>query len=96
MFNLLNTLFSKLYFYLDEITHGFDDQGQQFDKSGNLIDWWTDEAKQRFTKGAQCFIDQYGSIIDPGTKKNVIICMVVCSKYVTQIYFPVEWHKYSW
>ena len=54
-----------------EITHGFDDQGQQFDKSGNLIDWWSESTKIAFTKGAQCFIDQYGSIVDPDTSKSV-------------------------
>ncbi|KAI2799808.1 NEDD8 protease nep2 [Blomia tropicalis] len=54
-----------------EITHGFDDQGQQFDKKGNLINWWTDETKLRFTSGAKCFIDQYGSIVDSIAKKNL-------------------------
>ena len=54
-----------------EISHGFDDQGKQFDKSGNLVDWWTDETKKRFTKGAKCFIEQYGSIVDPTANKNV-------------------------
>jgi len=54
-----------------EIIHGFDDQGQQFDKSGNLVDWWTDETKKQFTKGSKCFIDQYGSIVDPDTGKNL-------------------------
>src|SRR5699024_6809855 len=59
-----------------EITHGFDDQGQQFDKSGNLVDWWTDETKKRFTEGAQCFIKQYGAIVDSETSQNV--CPYCC------------------
>jgi len=54
-----------------EITHGFDDQGRQFDKSGNLVDWWTQETLKGFTNGAKCYIDQYGSIVDPDTSKNV-------------------------
>ncbi|MBR1712916.1 MAG: M13 family metallopeptidase [Alloprevotella sp.] len=33
-----------------EMTHGFDDQGAQFDKDGNLRNWWTDEDKARFTE----------------------------------------------
>ncbi|XP_065163092.1 neprilysin-2-like isoform X3 [Atheta coriaria] len=43
-----------------EITHGFDDQGRQFDKDGNLVDWWAPETQQAFVKKAQCIIDQYG------------------------------------
>ena len=30
-----------------EITHGFDDQGRQFDQDGNLVDWWQPETKKR-------------------------------------------------
>ncbi|KAK6639892.1 hypothetical protein RUM43_008167 [Polyplax serrata] len=44
-----------------EITHGFDDQGRQFDKNGNLIDWWAKETEQKFIERAQCIIDQYGN-----------------------------------
>ena len=31
-----------------EMTHGFDDQGRQYDKDGNLKDWWTEEDAKRF------------------------------------------------
>ena len=34
-----------------EITHGFDDQGRQFDEEGNLVDWWHPETKQRYFRG---------------------------------------------
>jgi hypothetical protein len=44
-----------------ELTHGFDDQGRQFDAAGNLRDWWTEEDAKAFEKRAQCFVDQYGS-----------------------------------
>ena len=44
-----------------EITHGFDDQGRQFDKNGNLIDWWKQETKEKFLSKAQCIIQQYGN-----------------------------------
>jgi putative endopeptidase len=42
-----------------EITHGFDDEGRQFDASGNLKDWWTDEDAARFQKRAQVMVDQF-------------------------------------
>ena len=44
-----------------ETTHGFDDQGRQFDKNGNLIDWWKQETKEKFLSKAQCIIQQYGN-----------------------------------
>lgn len=44
-----------------EITHGFDDQGRQFDKSGNLVDWWAEETKKRYLEKASCIIRQYGN-----------------------------------
>jgi len=44
-----------------ELTHGFDDQGRQFDSRGNLKDWWTAEDAKAFTDRAQCFVDQYSS-----------------------------------
>ncbi len=49
-----------------ELTHGFDDQGRQFDAQGNLKDWWTKEDADQFTKRAQCIVDQYGqyTVID--------------------------------
>ena len=42
-----------------EMTHGFDDQGRQYDKDGNLKDWWTKEDAEKFTKRVQVMIDQY-------------------------------------
>jgi putative endopeptidase len=44
-----------------EITHGFDDQGRQYDKDGNLKDWWSKEDAKKFEARAQCVVDQYGS-----------------------------------
>lgn len=44
-----------------EITHGFDDQGRQFNKEGNLVDWWESETKKRYLKRAECIIHQYGN-----------------------------------
>jgi putative endopeptidase len=42
-----------------ELTHGFDDQGSQFDAKGNLSDWWTAQDKKEFEKRTQCVADQY-------------------------------------
>jgi endothelin-converting enzyme/putative endopeptidase len=49
-----------------ELTHGFDDQGRQFDSKGNLRDWWTKEDGAEFEKRAQCIVDQYAqyTIVD--------------------------------
>jgi putative endopeptidase len=42
-----------------EMTHGFDDQGRQYDKNGDLKDWWTKEDAAKFNKKVQLVIDQY-------------------------------------
>src|SRR5579884_464288 len=49
-----------------ELTHGFDDEGRQFDAHGNLKDWWTKDDAEQFTKRAQCVVDQYAqyTIVD--------------------------------
>ena len=54
-----------------EMTHGFDDQGCQFDKDGNMLNWWTEEDKKRFderTKVMQDFFD--GIEVAPGVHAN--------------------------
>ncbi|CAN8016248.1 unnamed protein product [Ixodes persulcatus] len=45
-----------------EITHGFDDGGDQFDADGQLRDWWTEKAQAEFLKRAECFIEQYSNV----------------------------------
>ena len=49
-----------------EMTHGFDDQGRQYDKDGNLQDWWTADDAEKFNKKAQVVVDQYNqfSVLD--------------------------------
>ncbi len=42
-----------------ELTHGFDDEGRQYDAQGNLRDWWQPQDAAEFTARAQCIIDQY-------------------------------------
>ena len=46
-----------------EMTHGFDDQGRQFDKDGNLKDWWTAEDTEAFNKLADQLVAQFDEII---------------------------------
>lgn len=54
-----------------EMTHGFDDQGRQFDKSGNLNNWWTEEDSEKFNKLADILVEQFNSIeILPGKFAN--------------------------
>jgi membrane metallo-endopeptidase-like protein 1 len=42
-----------------EITHGFDDKGRQFDKDGNMMQWWNNATIRAFRERTQCIIDQY-------------------------------------
>ena len=42
-----------------EIGHGFDDQGSQYDGEGNLVDWWTEDDRARFSERADKLIAQY-------------------------------------
>lgn len=44
-----------------ELTHAFDDRGAQFDKDGNVKNWWTDEDYEKFKAKTQLVIDQYSS-----------------------------------
>jgi putative endopeptidase len=46
-----------------ELTHGFDDEGSQFDAHGNLKDWWTKKDREQFDKRTQCVDDQYSSYV---------------------------------
>jgi endothelin-converting enzyme/putative endopeptidase len=42
-----------------ELTHGFDDQGAEFDAKGNLHDWWTPEDKKQFEEKTDCIANEY-------------------------------------
>jgi len=46
-----------------ELTHGFDDEGSQFDADGNLRDWWTAKDKEQFTKLEDCFVKEYDGFV---------------------------------
>lgn len=46
-----------------ELTHGFDDQGSQFDAQGNLRNWWTPEDEKQFNSLEQCFVNEYDGFV---------------------------------
>ena len=45
-----------------EMTHGFDDQGRQFDKDGNLADWWTEQDAEAFSAKTEILAEQFDKI----------------------------------
>ena len=54
-----------------EMTHGFDDQGRNYDKDGNLADWWTEKDAATFKEKAQLIVDHFNSIeVAPGVFGN--------------------------
>jgi len=46
-----------------ELTHGFDDEGSQFDAKGNLKNWWTKEDREKFDTRTKCVQDQYAGYV---------------------------------
>lgn len=65
-----------------EITHGFDDQGRQFDEHGNLVDWWKTQTKDQFLNRSKCIIDQYSNFTD-----SVLNMTVRCERITKQFFF---------
>jgi putative endopeptidase len=55
-----------------EMTHGFDDQGRQFDGTGNLRDWWTPEDATKYKSAAQLVVDQFNgyTVVDADSHVN--------------------------
>ncbi|WP_158615421.1 M13 family metallopeptidase [Acidipila sp. EB88] len=53
-----------------ELTHGFDDEGRQFDGQGNLRDWWRKDDAKQFAERAECVVNEYDGFVavaEPGT-----------------------------
>src|SRR5467141_4383329 len=46
-----------------ELTHGFDDEGSQFDAKGNLKNWWKEEDRKKFDERTKCVSDQYSQYV---------------------------------
>ena len=57
-------------FFGHEITHGFDDQGSQYDEKGNLKNWWTAEDLKKFKAKTQLIVDQYNKFSILGKNVN--------------------------
>lgn len=54
-----------------EMTHGFDDQGRQFDNNGNLVNWWKDEDADKFNALAEKLVEQFNKVeVAPGVFAN--------------------------
>ena len=53
-----------------EITHGFDNQGREFDADGNMRFWWTKFALGNFEEKTKCFIKQYSAFALDGQHEN--------------------------
>jgi endothelin-converting enzyme/putative endopeptidase len=54
-----------------ELTHGFDDEGRQFDAHGNLRDWWTPADAKEFESRTACVVKEYSSFsVAPGANVN--------------------------
>ena len=62
-----------------EITHGFDDNGRQYDKEGNRVLWWTPETIDQFNQRKKCIVDQYSNYLLDQINHTVIM-----------IFFPIE------
>ncbi|KHJ98326.1 peptidase family M13 [Oesophagostomum dentatum] len=54
-----------------EITHGFDDQGSQYDKDGNLHNWWSARSLESFDERRRCIVEQYGNYTVPKINMKV-------------------------
>lgn len=62
-----------------EVTHGFDDQGSQFDKNGNLLNWWEQETSETYSQKTRCIVDQYGNQTVKNIDLNVITLYYIFS-----------------
>jgi predicted metalloendopeptidase len=67
-----------------EITHGFDDDGRQYDKEGNRIPWWSNSTIDQFNQRKQCIIDQYSNYTVEQIHMNV--CCFLISFFIESIY----------
>ncbi|KAH7931773.1 hypothetical protein HPB52_025343 [Rhipicephalus sanguineus] len=54
-----------------EMTHGFDDEGSQYDEDGALKQWWSNKTRAEFMNRAKCFEQEFGNITDKQTKMTL-------------------------
>ncbi|CAF4350265.1 unnamed protein product, partial [Adineta steineri] len=53
-----------------EVTHGFDNQGRQFDADGNIHSWWSKSSLENFEEKTKCFVKQYSTFTFDGHNEN--------------------------
>jgi putative endopeptidase len=59
-----------------EITHGFDDEGRNYDSKGNLTQWWTSEDSSKFTQRAKLIVDQFSNYtVNDSVHLNGNLCL---------------------
>jgi putative endopeptidase len=59
-----------------EITHGFDDEGRNYDAKGNLTQWWTSDDSAKFAQRAQLIVDQFGNyVVNDSLRVNGKLCL---------------------
>ena len=82
-----------------ELTHGFDDQGRQYDGNGNALPWWSPDTVEAFTVQAQCFIDQYNNytideivdIVGADNAHVIVYIFLICFVYIfSRLFFKTE------
>ncbi|KAL7011776.1 hypothetical protein ACKWTF_014446 [Chironomus riparius] len=54
-----------------EIFHGFDNQGRLYDENGSARNWWEKGTEKKFLEKSKCFVDQYGSYVEPTTGMGI-------------------------
>lgn len=77
-----------------EITHGFDDNGRQYDKDGNRLQWWSSETIDKFVERKTCIVNQYSNYILKQINISVRISPLMNS-FVKPIEFLAEWKSNS-
>ena len=73
-----------------ELSHAFDDQGSQYDKHGNLNNWWSSKSQKGFSTLKQCFIDQYSAYTLHGHNVSAVILYQQTKRYTSGK--VVYWH----
>ncbi|XP_054555441.1 endothelin-converting enzyme-like 1 [Talpa occidentalis] len=67
-----------------ELTHGYDDWGGQYDRSGNLLHWWTEASYSRFLRKAECIVHLYDNFTVYNQRNNWTGASLVAQGVKTQ------------
>ena len=55
-----------------ELTHGFDNKGRNFDKYGNMKNWWSEASTKAFDEHSKCYVEQYSNFTVDGTHVSTV------------------------